>query len=211
MLVTLAEMKTYLGIATANTANDTFLTSQITMISAAIELYCRRVFASATYAQTFYVNDYPKTRYLEMFHYPIVSVTSVVEDGVTMDTADYRINKPAGVLTKVPGTSHFLWADITVVTYVAGYATIPEVIKHVVYGIVEERYNKKISGVNLNFGSDVQRVSIPGAISVDFDYSLNNNERKSALGSILGVHINVLDSFRSERSVMGSGKLIYIA
>ena len=73
-----------------------------------------------------------------------------------------------------------------------------------------ERYNKKSSGVDLNFGSDVQRVSIPGAISIDFDYSLSNNERKSAYGVILGSNSNILDDWRSERSVIGSGKLEYV-
>jgi hypothetical protein len=77
--------------------------------------------------------------------------------------------------------------------------------------IIEERYNKKKSGISLNFGSDVQRVSIAGTISVDFDYSLQSNERVSAYGTILGNYINVLDQYRSERVLTGSGMITYVS
>jgi len=92
----------------------------------------------------------------------------------------------------------------------AGYATIPTIILTVLDSLVQERYNKKVAGVDLNFGSDVQRVSIPGTISIDFDYSLSNNERKSSYGSIIGSYANILDDWRSERSVVGNSTLQFV-
>ena len=201
MLVTLA-------ISNANTDQDTFLTEQINTVSDVIQAYCRRVFASTAYVQTYYLGDYDWSKTLETFHYPLVSVASIVEDGVTLDPTLYRINLPTGTVTKTCG--YFYQALETVVTYTAGLAATPTPVKGVVYSIVQERYNKKNSGVDLNFGSDVQRISIPGTISIDFDYSLSNNDRKSAFGVVLGSQSNVLDYYRSDRAVVGNGKLIYL-
>lgn len=206
MLVTLSDMKSYLNIS--DNSQDAFLTDQLNLVSDTIEAYCRRVFNVATYEQTFYYQDYEPVSKMELFHFPLVSVTSIVEDGTTLSTSEYRVNLPTGIIHKDCG---FFYAKQTVVTYSAGFATLPSPVKSVVYSVVEERYNKKSSGVNLNFGSDVQRISIPGAISIDFDYSLSNNDRKTPFGLILGNHLNVLDHYRSERAVVGSGKLVYIA
>ena len=206
MLVTLADMKTYLGIT--GSGYDTFLTEQITLISEVIEAYCRRRFAETDYEQTFYKGDYPVVSTLETFHFPVTALTSVTADSVLVDAADYRVHKPSGSVIRTSG--YFFQEDETVVLYTAGYAIIPTPVTSVVYSVVQERYNKKTSGIDLNFGSDVQSISIPGAISIAFDYSLNNNERKNSFGAILGSNLNVLDAYRSDRAILGSSKLIYV-
>jgi hypothetical protein len=200
MLVTLAEMKTYLGIVT-NTY-DAFLTEQIQLFSAAIENYCGRKFNVASYTEKFYAEDFDKPqKYLETFHYPITSVTSIKEDDVVI--TEYRLQANFGRFTS--NSLFFLYTKLLEISYAAGYAVVPAEVKSVVYSLVEERYNKKISGVSLNFGQDVQRISIPGTISIDFDYTLNNNERKNKYGVLLGSYVNILDSYRSGRAVVGSG------
>jgi hypothetical protein len=209
MLDTLSNVKSRLGITTS--ADDTFLTSQITFVSDSIEGYCRRVFTETDFTQTFYVGDYTPASIMELFHFPLTDVTSIVEDGVTVDVAEYRIHKPTGRITRLSGYGEFFYAEETVVLYTSGYAAIPSPILAVLDSIVQERYNKKTSGVGLNFGSDVQRISIPGAISIDFDYSLNNNERKNAFGSVLGANLNILDQYRSNRSILGTSVLEYVA
>lgn len=208
MLDTLDNVKDRLGI-TVDTYDD-FLTQQITLISDTIEAYLRRSLTLKTYDQTFYRGDYKTATMLELFHFPLTAVASVTEDGEVVDTADYRIHKPTGRLVRTNGA--FFWPEETVVRFTAGYSdeTMPTPIIAVLDNLVQERYNKKTSGIDLNFGSDVQRISIPGAISIDFDYSLSNNDRKSAFGTILGSNTNVLDSYRSERTVLGDGKLEYI-
>jgi hypothetical protein len=207
-LITLSEAKNYLGISAADTSFNSFLTQQISVVSEAIEAYCRRKFAQATYTQTYSFEDYGYSPdELPLFMYPLVSITSITEDGI--DLADYKANLPTGVIVNKGG--FFTTGHELEVVYVAGYATIPALVKQVCYNVVEERYNKKKSGVSLNFGSDVQRISIPGTISIDFDYTLTQNERSNSFGSILGNNLNVLDFFRSERIVSGSGKLIYVS
>ena len=206
MLDTLDNVKTKLGIT--GTEYDDFLNDQITLISDVIESYCRRKFALTSWIQTFYKDDLTQIRDLELFHFPVDELTALTIDEVENDVAEIRVHKPTGILKRKNGGSFY--GEEIVVEYSAGYEEIPSPILEVLYSLVGERYNKKKSGVNLNFGSDVQRISIPGAISIDFDYSLANNDRKSAFGTILGNYANVLDSYRSERAVVGSGKLEYV-
>lgn len=205
MLDTIANIKSRLGITTSQ--YDTFITTQATLISDVIEAYCRRTFTETDYEQTFYQGDYTPSGRLELFQFPVTDVV-IEEDGVELDSEYYRVHGSSGIITRTNGK--FFWSEETVVTYTAGYSEIPTPILGVLDSLVLERYNKYISGVNLNFGSDVQRISIPGAISIDFDYTLNNNERKNEFGSILGNNLNILDHYRSERAVIGSGKLIYV-
>lgn len=211
MLDSVANVKARLGIT--ETAHDGFIGAQIQLISDVIENYCGRKFIEDDYIQTFYREDYYCTdKKIELFHFPVSQVDSIVEDGDTLDTDNYRLHPPTGFVVGLEGKYFFgSWGPkATVVTYTAGYATCPSPVLAVLDSIVGERYNKKVSGVELNFGSDVQRISIPGAISIDFDYSLSNNDRKSAYGTILGNNANILDDWRSERSVIGSGKLEYV-
>lgn len=206
MLDTLSNVKARLGIT--GTTYDNFLTTQITLVSDTIEAYCRRIFLSDNYVQTFYRGDYRPCPLLEVFHYPVTAVASVVEDGVTVDTDLYRIHKPTGRIIKTSGV--FFYAIETVVTFTAGLTSTPTPVLSVLDSVVQERYNKQASGVSLNFGSDIQRISIPGAMSIDFDYTLNNNDRKSDFGIILGNNLNILDQYRSERAVLGDGTLTYV-
>jgi hypothetical protein len=227
LLVSLSDMKDYLGIV--DNTYDTFLTNQITIISDSIEGYCGRIFSSASYIQTFYGADFEKdldSQYLYTFHYPVTAVSEVKEvqknsDGTTRETIipsdEYLFNGKVGKFYRTfdTGLRRFWFSDYgsnsqVVISYTAGYASTPTPIQDVVFNLVEQRYNRKVAGIDLGFGNDVQRVSIPGVMSIDFDYTLQQNERSSAFGMILGNHINILDHYRSERSLVGSIKENYV-
>jgi hypothetical protein len=213
-MLTLSQMKNFLNISLVDTTFDTFLETQISVVSEAVEGYCNRKFSLRSYVEYFFREDFSETTYkIQARQFPIVSLQSLQvsdsEDSLTWEgIASYRLHKPSGIINSQEGL--FRSGRVLKMTYSAGYAEIPAIISHVIYSIVEERYNKKVSGVSLNFGSDVQRISIPGSIAIDFDYSLNQNERKSAYGVILGNFLNVLDPFRSERVVSGPSKLSYL-
>lgn len=214
-MVTLNDMKNYLGIPLLDTSYDDFLTEQLQLIEEVVESYCKRKFALATYTQTIYAEDMngKNLNAIPMYHFPIVAVTSINESngGVSpVAVTDFRTHKPTATITKINGGRFLIYGDTLEVVYSAGYASIPKPIIHVIKSLVQERYNKKMNGVDLNFGTDVQRISIPGAVSIDFDYSLSNNERKSSFGSIIGNHANVLDAYRSERAVIGDIRLAYV-
>lgn len=208
MLVTDQEIQDYLG-SSYDAAYDDFLDQQNQVISDAVETYCGRVFSEGDWIQTFYADDFQSgTKELKLFHYPVSEVTAITAG--TLDISDdIRLHKPTGTIVNAT-TGFFLNNDELTVEYTAGYAEIPSVIKSVVLEIISEEYNKKLSGVPLSFGNNVQRISIPGTISVDFDYSLQSNDRSTPLGTLLGSHVNVLDAYRSERVVVGSGKLSYV-
>lgn len=207
MLDTLEHVKDRLGITTDD--DDAFLTQQIELISDVIESYCRRIFTKTTWKQTFYGDD-TLSRVTALYHYPIAGPVSIKKDGEVIAEELYRPHKPSAMVTFLRGFPFIFPGQSLEVTYDAGYETIPRPILSVLDSVVGERYNKKKSGVNLDFGSDVQRISIPGAISIDFDYSLSNNDADSRYGTILGNHVNVLMDWRSERTVLGSGKLEYV-
>lgn len=203
-----------------NTTYDTFLTEQIEIISEAIENYCRRKFMSASYVQTFYKEELVKNNVvldtMQLYHFPLVSVASVKEIwedtlvSTTLPTTDYRLNFPVSWVIKRGYYDFFTSGDMVEVTYTAGYSVLPYVIKNAIYSLVQERYNKKVNGIDLNFGSDVQSISIPGTISVAYDYSLNDNDRKTAFGAILGKYVNTLDFYRNDRAIYGNGELVYL-
>lgn len=211
MLVTLADMKTYLNIS--DNSQDTFLTQQLNLFSEAIEGYCNRIFLAADYVQTFYPQDYKWIfqRRLPLYHFPLNTVASIDEDGTVLADTEYRLHKPTGFVDGLEGKYFLGCIKKTIVTYNAGYiyANLPKPLQNVVYALVQEAYNKKSAGIALNFGTGVQRVSIPGTLSIDFDYTLTQDDRGNAFGILLGSHLNVLDQYRSERTLV-SGTIAFV-
>lgn len=205
-MFTLADVKAYLGIS-GNTY-DSFLTEQEAIISDAVEIYCRRKFNQANYVELQYVSDYSYGNEMVLYHYPVNSITTLKLDGVVL--SNYRISQ-MGIITFPSGVFRPGCGEVYEITYNAGYATIPPIVKNAVMSLIQERYNKKVAGIELNMGSDIQRISIPGTISIDYDYSLQNNEEKSELGVLLGNYRNTLTPYMSERAVMGAGKVIYVS
>lgn len=212
-MIPLAEIKTYLN--ETSTSYDSFLTEQEQVISQAIEAYCRRTFSDTEYIQRFYEEDYRCGEpTLMLFQFPLTEVTEIKEydkDGNEVEDIleDVRIHNPTGTL--IHKVSGFFQAGCEVaVTYSAGFENIPAPVRSVLLSLIEEKYNKKKGGVEINFGSDVQRISIPGTVSIDFDYSLQSNERSTAFGTILGNYVNTLDYYRSERILAGSGRLEFL-
>jgi len=212
MLVTLVEAKTYLGIT--NSTYDAFLTEQLQILSDTIEAYCRRKFEVADYVQTFYHNEFIDeeipSKKLKLFHYPLNSVASVVADGTALDVSKYRTHSSGMLVLSENCYWQSMFTDTLEVTYNAGVDATPSPIKAAIYSLISERYNKKVAGIDVGFGTDVQRLSIPGVMSIDFDYTLQSNERKSTFGMILGNWANALDSYRSERAILGEVRLAYV-
>ena len=206
MLLSLATIKTYLKIT--GTDDDAFLTYWGEVMTDAIEVFCRRKFNLATYVETMYRDDVNPTQSVHLFHYPVVAVTEVkLDDDIE---TDYRVQRDSGLLFRKCG--FFTWNDKLEVTYSAGYAEadLPPTIKYAFLSLVEEKYNRKKAGVDINFGSDVQRISIPSTISIDFDYTLTNNEANNEMGNLLGNYLNVLSYYKSERAITPQGKVTYV-
>lgn len=211
MIITLDTFKDLSGISGSD--YDDFLSFQLEVVSEAIESYCRRKFSTSTYVQTFYKDDLRDSveKYIQLFCYPLVTLNSISLDGSVFSTSGSSVRVDKETSTLVDPKKELVFCDKMEISYSAGLSQVPNIIKSVIVSIVSDSYNKKKSGISMSFGSDVQRVSIPGTLSIDFDYSLSSNERSSAFGTILGVHLNSLDHFRSERRILGRGKITYVS
>lgn len=224
-LVTLANMKTYLGEST--TTYDVFLQEQLNLMSSVVENYCARVFSSTAYTQTFYKSDFTdiNSDKILMYHYPLISVATVKEitslegtdtSTTTLGSYQYRINLGEGSIKKIETGYPEVWFaylgyDTRIeIAYTAGYATIPLEIDAVIKRLVAEQYEKNKSGIPLSMGPDVQSIAIPGVVNIAYDYSLQANERKNKYGMLIGNFANVLDSFRSERALIGEVRENYV-
>lgn len=211
MLVPLSKLKEVLKIPVADTSSDAFLLQWGTIISNAVEIFCRRKLLAADYIETqYYDDDGVLNDSLMLYQYPLNSVTSITPEGQDpLDLSTMRLQKSVGVVFCKHGF-YRNGADSIEIKYNAGFVTLPPVIEMVVTSLVQEKYNREKTGMDLNFGSDVQRISIPSTISIDFDYTLTNNDPNNEMGQILGNYMNVLTPFKSERAISPQGRVVYV-
>lgn len=139
-LCALADVKAFLGITTS--ANDAVLSKLITNVSAAIESFCNRTFASASYTEN--RNGLGGNR-LFLANGPVSAVASVAVDGQAI---------PAAV-----GTGDgFLFDETTVylrgycfnrgvqnvaVSYTAGFAAVPADVAQACIELVASHFAKR--------------------------------------------------------------------
>jgi hypothetical protein len=66
---------------------------------------------------------------LQLVRFPIVSVTSIIEDGTTLDPAvDYELYPNAGLIYRLSGSNRTNWfADQITITYTGGYVALTDV------------------------------------------------------------------------------------
>jgi hypothetical protein len=126
-LATIDQVKAYFG--EESDKSDILLTSLVGAASDVIENYCGRTFASTAYTNEVY--DGTGTRTMTLRHFPIVSVTSILENGAALSSGldatlapDVIIRPDEGQLIRpwffwLP---YFGWYKIT---YTAGFATVP--------------------------------------------------------------------------------------
>lgn len=122
-LCALADVKAFLGITT--TANDAVLSALITNVSAAIESYCNRTFASTSYTET--RNGQGGCR-LFLANGPVTAVASVSVDGVAIPPAPDALS--SGYLVDantvyLRGYCFTRGVQNVMVTYTAGFAAVP--------------------------------------------------------------------------------------
>jgi hypothetical protein len=117
-ILTLAEGRSALRQG-ASTANDTDITLLITACSISIDRGIGPVVRRTITADTF---DGEGT-FLQLRSWPVVSVTTVVEDGTTLTSDQYLVDYEKGQLYRRDGDYDYPWEigrDNVEVTYVAG-------------------------------------------------------------------------------------------
>lgn len=147
-LTTVAAVKADLGIT--GTDNDAYLGVLISRSSDDIASFCNRVFPVEGMRESFYPQreffSYQVTGGVDELHlsrWPLVSVESVVENGAELvEGADYLVDAENGLLTRLDGLSYPrawpVWP--VVVTYSAGFATIPATVEGACSRLVRARW-----------------------------------------------------------------------
>jgi hypothetical protein len=141
-LVTAQEVEDYLQLQKPE--HDVVVELLINGVSQQFSTYASRSFITAVYTSLKLTSN--GTPYLYLPNWPVTTLTSVIEDGVTLtlDT-DFYVDLDTGLLTKATyantlysemyGSSENLWTNLTqkiVVTYTAGYVqatTLPADLK----------------------------------------------------------------------------------
>ncbi len=118
-LTTLADVKQELGI-TGGT-DDAFLLDLIAQTSTAIEGWCNRAFARETLTETFRLSC--SVSVLHLTRWPVIAITSVVEDGTVLGSIDTELDPSSGELWRLNGADdRSLWPPAKIViAYEAGY------------------------------------------------------------------------------------------
>lgn len=128
-LTTVALVREFLG--DSGSADADLLARLVSSVSARIESYCRRVFASTAYADEYL--DSAGFAVLTLANRPVTEVSAVVEQGVTLTASDYRL-EGAGQLVRLSGAIVSAWAAGTravKVSYTAGYEDTPKDVEDV--------------------------------------------------------------------------------
>lgn len=152
-LTTLADVKLFLRIPSATTADDSFIENLINQASVMAGDYCQRNFARATYTNE--IQAVNNRSFLILRNWPIITVSSILENGVAItdqstnpdDYAKGMIYREKGWIGRhlVAGLTDdpVAGARIYSVTYTAGYympgdvATyplVPPAVDHYVAG-----------------------------------------------------------------------------
>jgi hypothetical protein len=134
-LTVLETVKSELGIS--NNLQDDKLTLMIHQVSNAISTICDRTFAQETVSEVFRINSGRVGRFrswggsgegvslegLILRRRPIISIESLIEDQVTIDSSEYEFDPGAGILYRLTNDDRrTTWlANKITVNYICGY------------------------------------------------------------------------------------------
>jgi hypothetical protein len=120
-LITLAQFKAYLQDYSGGTKYDALFETLIDGVSEAFNAYVGRALAKTTYTAVYFDGDGKESLLLP--NYPIVSITSITEDGSALtegEDSDYLLYAATGILKRVNG-AWYKGSKKIKLTYVAGY------------------------------------------------------------------------------------------
>jgi hypothetical protein len=126
LLTTRTRFKSEVGITA--TTDDDMIDAWLLEASDAIAAYCGRQLLPETVSETFRLAPgelayRPNVMPLTLARWPVTTLTSVVEEGVTLASTDYEVDKNTGCLWRLSDGYRARWYSVNiVVAYIAGYA-----------------------------------------------------------------------------------------
>lgn len=148
-LTSLDRVKTELNVT--NNDSDDRLEQLIHEESASFADLCNRVFASETVTETFRrVRGRNNLVPLGLKRYPVTSITSVVEDDVTLDITLYEVDAKTGLLYRLSDSDpefRAVWcASKIVVTYIGGYTLLTNLPRRIETAVIQMIMGRWFSG-----------------------------------------------------------------
>lgn len=143
-LMSLADAKRHLNIAAANTAHDDELREHIETATDVVEDIIGPV-VRRTVTETFSGRGTPG---IVLSHVPVISITSVTEDGTAVDASGYSLGDD-GVLKRVVGYQQMGWRygtnNVTVV-YVPGRVVVRSAIREASLELLRVNFRPQLGG-----------------------------------------------------------------
>jgi hypothetical protein len=174
MLISLEEIKAYLGIDPGDTSNDAYLTAQILASTAMVERYCGREFEQIATEQLIY----NPRRTLNLTRFPLVSLEAITGEYTTISIDNYKLDKLNGRLlpTHLVGYYGDCWINIE---YTGGYLPeeLPADLKSVLMDLVASRYYNQ--GVDISKPVKSEKVDGIGSTT----YAVDGNGSTGGFGN----------------------------
>ena len=128
-IVTLAEMRSFLNIPTAQTNKDSLLVDLLDSYNAEIENYLGVTLVNSPYTESY---DGDETDYLFLKHYPIISVTSLTVDSTALtENTDFYVYKSEGYIQLDDDTFDDTDLQNVDIVYVAGHGATRSAVSNV--------------------------------------------------------------------------------
>lgn len=115
---TLANLKTYLKVSVSDTSKDELFELLIDSCTLAAEEYLGRYIVQRTITEEPYDCENHHSRYLQLKQYPVASVTTILEDGLALDSAILKTDLYNGIIKKATP-----WRGTVLATYSAGLSS----------------------------------------------------------------------------------------
>lgn len=137
-LTTLTNVKSFLNIDSTNSNNDAELSRLITSYSSLIRSWVNRDLTTASYVD--YCNGTGSN--MIMFpNYPVTAVSSVTIDNTVVTSTDYMFDETRLILKN--GRTFTYGRNNVVLSYTAGFATVPYEIEQICIEMVSKTFKKR--------------------------------------------------------------------
>lgn len=130
-------------------------------------------------------HENPSPEVLVLSRRPIISITSVVEDDVTLTSVtDFEFNSIAGLLARVNNDYPWRWHyHKVVVTYTAGWETVPAALKMAAQALFKDQLSAGASSSIASASGNLTEIEVPGVLRKRFDTRSSSSSSSSDSGS----------------------------
>jgi len=175
-IVTLSEMRAYLGVPAGQTGKDNLIISLLDSCNGRIENYLGVTLINSTYTEE-YDGDEKSTLFLK--HYPIISVSSLTIDGTSQtEDDDFFVYNEEGYIKLDSDTFSSTDLHNVDITYSAGWGATRAVVPDVLKDCLKKWVMRIFKAENVDFSQQFDESSLahiksqmmPWDIKQDLDY-----------------------------------------